>query len=259
MDNVIFVSEGLRRLYIERRFSDLSTRSAAVYNLPPPSEPRALTPEDLRASFGLPDGRPLVVYAGKLSLGKGIDILFEAIPRVVRQVPQALFVLVGPSNPAVSFPGSLQEELRPEGNLFHIPRLPHSKLLDLLSISDVVVSPSTWPEPLSRVLLEAMSLSKPVVGTRVGGTSETIEDEVTGFLVEREDPKALGNRISDLLQDPIRAAEMGRAGYTLLGERFSPERILPRLLSIYRGEIPQGGLWHPAPLTEGRSFSDLTD
>ncbi len=235
MDTIIPVSEGIRRLYLDCGFSECASRMVAVYNLPPPQAPRSSSSEEIHIKFGLPEGRPLVTYAaGKISFGKGAHILFEAIPLVMQKVPKALFVVVGSPNPAIPFPDSYREN----GNLFHIPPLSNKEVIDLFSISSVMILPSTWPEPLARVLLEAMSLSKPVVGSRVGGIPEIIEDQVTGFVVKPGDPRELADRIADLLQDPVRAADMGQAGRALLGERFAPERILPRLLSIYQGSLP---------------------
>ena len=235
MDAIIPITEGIRRIYLDCGFSECASRMVAVYNLPPPQVPRSSSSEEIRIKFGLPEGRPLVTYAtGKISFGKGAHILFEAIPLVMQKVPKALFVVVGSPNPAIPFPDSYRES----GNLFHVPPLSNKEVIDLFSISSVVVLPPTSPEALGRVFLEAMSLSKPVVGSRVGGVPEVIEDQVTGFVVKPGDPKELADRIADLLQDPVRAAEMGQAGRALLGERFAPERILPRLLSIYQGSLP---------------------
>jgi glycosyltransferase involved in cell wall biosynthesis len=251
MDAIISITEGVRRIYLDCGFSECASRMVAVYNLPPARAPRPSSPKEIHAKFGLAEGRPLVAYAaGKISFGKGAHVLFEAIPLAIQRVPEVLFVVVGSPNPAIPLPDSP----RKNENLYHFPPLSNDEVLDLFSISSVVILPSTWPEPLGRVLLEAMSLSKPVVGSRVGGIPEIIEDQVTGFLIKPGDPKELADRIADLLQDPIRAAEMGQAGRTLLEKRFSPEHILPRLLSIYQGSLPPPLKETPSPTIQGASI-----
>ena len=87
--------------------------------------------------------------------------------------------------------------------------LPQAELFALYRAADVVVVPSVWPEPLSRVLLEAMRIGRPVVATAVGGTPEAVEDGVTGLLVPRQDPEALAKAVIELLLDPERRERMG--------------------------------------------------
>jgi glycosyltransferase involved in cell wall biosynthesis len=111
--------------------------------------------------------------------------------------------------------------------------IPQPDLFALYRAAEVVVVPSSWPEPLSRVLLEAMQLGRPVVATAVGGTPEAVEDGVTGLLVPREDPRALGEAISALLRDPARRARMGEAARQRAALVFSEERIIASLLDAY--------------------------
>jgi len=95
------------------------------------------------------------------------------------------------------------------------------------------VHPAVWPEPFSRVPLEAAAFAKPVVGTRIGGTPEAVEDKSTGLLVERSDAEALARAIEDLLTDPdLRLSLGGRAAETVAA-RFSGDRIVDDLLRAY--------------------------
>jgi glycosyltransferase involved in cell wall biosynthesis len=98
----------------------------------------------------------------------------------------------------------------------------------------VIVVPSIWPEPLSRVLLEAMRMGRPVVATAVGGTPEAVEHGVTGFLVPRQDPEALAKATVELLLDPALRARMGAAAAERAGSVFDEDRLVAALLAVYR-------------------------
>ena len=221
VQGVIGVSRGILAIYPERLVD--SGRQAVVHTLPPrvslPTEEEALA---VRRRLGIGPG-PLVLYAGKLSLGKGTRVFIEAMEAVRQAVPEARFALAGKGELAVP----------PRDDLHVLGSIPQPDLFALYRAAEVVVVPSSWPEPLSRVLLEAMQLGRPVVATAVGGTPEAVEDGVTGLLVPREDARALGEAISALLRDPARRARMGEAARHRAALVFSEERIIASLLDAY--------------------------
>jgi len=74
---------------------------------------------------------------------------------------------------------------------------------------DIVVIPSINPDPFPRVSIEAMAMGKPIIGTRMGGIPESIEDGITGYLVPPQDPKALCEKILLLLDDKEKRRDFG--------------------------------------------------
>jgi glycosyltransferase involved in cell wall biosynthesis len=221
-DGVIGVSEGILAVYPTRLVS--AARCRVVYNLPPrvaaPSDAQARAARD-RLGIG---SAPLVLYAGKLSLGKGTPVLLEALDRIAAAVPGARFVLAGKGEMAIP----ARPDLRALGVLAQ------PELFALYRAADVVVVPSVWPEPLSRVLLEAMRIGRPVVATAVGGSPEAVEHGVTGLLVPRQDPEALAKAVIELLLDPERRERMGRAAAQRALTVFDEERLVGALLDAYR-------------------------
>jgi glycosyltransferase involved in cell wall biosynthesis len=99
--------------------------------------------------------------------------------------------------------------------------------------ADVVVYPTVGQEPYGLVPLEAMSMARPVVGSRSGGISETIVDGETGFLVERGDTTALADRVARLLLDSELCRRMGEAGRRHVVARFDGSQYAARLLGDY--------------------------
>jgi glycosyltransferase involved in cell wall biosynthesis len=96
-----------------------------------------------------------------------------------------------------------------------------------------------WPEPLSRVLIEAMHFGRPVVATAVGGSPEAVEDGVTGLLVPKRDPEALAAAIVALLRDPARRERMGAAARARLASVFTEDKVVASLLDAYAAVSPR--------------------
>jgi len=220
VDGVVGVSRGVLDIYAGagRIRPD---RAHVVYNVPPPAAPPA-TPLR-RADLGLPDG-PLVLYAGKLSLGKGFLVFVEAARAVARRFPGACFAAAGAGAPGDAAPVRL------------LGSRPHAEMAALYGLADVVVQPAVWPEPFSRVPLEAAAAGKPVVASRVGGMPEAVVHHGTGVLVERGDPEALADGIAELLADEPLRRKLGRQAAEGLA-RFDPARIAEQLLDIYRAAL----------------------
>ncbi len=107
-----------------------------------------------------------------------------------------------------------------------------SKVPELLSISFVGVLTSV-AEGFSNSILEYMWAKLPVVATNVGGASEAISENETGFLIESGDDKALANRLIELIENPNRAKKMGEIGRKTVKEKFSCAAQLQRTLELY--------------------------
>ncbi len=86
---------------------------------------------------------------------------------------------------------------------------------------------------------EAMSYAKPVIVCRVGGVSEVVKDQETGFLVPPEDPIALAKAIVTLLKDNIRRKEMGLAARKHIELNFTREIMVKNTLAVYRKILNQ--------------------
>jgi glycosyltransferase involved in cell wall biosynthesis len=103
----------------------------------------------------------------------------------------------------------------------------------LLDAADLFVLPSL-EEGMPMALLEAMDARLPVVATRVIGTTEVVEDDVTGRLVPSRDPAALAQAITDLLADPALRQRLAEAGNALFRRRFTAARMTTETLAVYR-------------------------
>lgn len=154
-------------------------------------------PTGVREELGIDPGAPVVGTVANFKPHKGHENLMRAAVRVAQARPDVRFVLVG-HGPRDAL---LREEARRLG-LSDVVVFAgfREDALRIMRIFDVVAVPSVH-EGLPLSLLEAMALGCPPVATRVGGVGAVIEDGVSGFIVEPDDPGALADRISAVLAD----------------------------------------------------------
>jgi glycosyltransferase involved in cell wall biosynthesis len=222
VDAVVGVSAGILDVYRRSGMLARVRRVEVIRTVPPPSA--MPSPGDARARHGLPSEGLLVLYVGKLSHGKGAEDLVKAAGRVGARVPGVVFAFVGGGD--VTIPS--------EPWMRRLGALPNADVLALYPAADVVVVPSIIPDALSRVIVEAMSAGRPVIGTRVGGTPELVLDGVTGLLVDRRDVDGLARALERLLTDGGLRARLGEAARRhVRSGAFAAETSVARLLALY--------------------------
>lgn len=222
------VSQGILRVYEDAHRLDRGC-GMPVYALPPelPNESDLPSSDVTRDHLDIERGAKVVLCIGKQSPGKGTADLIAAADIVAASAPESVFVFAGkgkaprPNKARALFLGSL----------------PQRDVLALYRAADLVVSPSVWPEPLSRVLLEAGRFGLPCVATRVGGTAEAVIDGETGVLVPRSNPTAMAEAISRLLTNDELRQRMGDAARRHVLTTFTPERTLQQITSAYEHAI----------------------
>lgn len=175
----------------------------------------------------LSPGGPLV-FAGRLSWEKGVDTLIEAVAMLGR----AARLEVAGDGPERSRLEDLAARRAPGRVRFH-GRLPRKGVLSLLNAGVASVLPSRWYENQPIAVLESFAAGVPVVATDLGGFPELVTPGVTGALAPHDDPAALAQTLSGVLDDPDAALAMGRAARRLVEERHGPERHLHDLHEHY--------------------------
>jgi L-malate glycosyltransferase len=212
---------------------------------------QAEPPAAIHAELWLPTNAPIVGAAGALTAEKGQRYLIDAAALVVREVPDARFVILGEGDLRPSLERQIKE-LRLDKHVF-LPGF-RADVLAFLRAFDVFVMPSI-AEGLGTSLLDAMAASKPTVAPNTGGIPEAVADGETGLLVSPRDAHALAHAISRLLKDRNLRQRMGEAGLARVRRLFSAERMVDETLAVYRahaghhdeagGKIPLAGKLHP--------------
>ena len=176
-----------------------------------------------------PDGGPIVMHSSNFRPVKRVDVVYDVFRRAAEGT-SAVLVLIGdgPDRAALQarvHEDGLSDRVRFAGEQADLPRW--------LSVADVFLLPSAQ-ESFGMAALEAMACEVPVVASRVGGLPEVIEDGVTGFLCDVDDPLAMAAQTDRLLRDAALRARIGRAAADLVRAKFHTNAVVPMYEEVYR-------------------------
>ena len=213
---VIAITEALRRFNVERVGLPEAKIAVVHYGLDSAPEPWGPSPD-----LALSPGARVLLCVCRLVPQKGVDVAVAALRSIREQHPDAALVVLGE--------GPERPRLESEG--VYLP----GRVGDVASWyrrAEIVVHPVRW-EGFGLALLEAMLAEKPVVASRVSSVPEIVVDGQSGILVPPDDPAALAEAAIGLLDDPGRAAALGRAGLARARREFSVAQMADRTLAVY--------------------------
>ena len=181
--------------------------------------------------------RKQVLFLGRLAANKGIDYLVHAIPLVLKEVPDAKFVICGEGEEKAH----VEEYIDKVGVRSHIKFLGKvnlDQMAELYSNSAMFVFPSiNRLEAFGIVQLESMSCYTPVVASNIPGVNNVMDPGVSGLLVEPRDVEGLAAAIIKILKDPEMASKMGKRGRELVETKYNWRSIGDKIESIYKTVI----------------------
>ena len=190
----------------------------------------------VRRRHGL-TGRPVIVCVSRLVARKGQDMLIRALPLIRRRVPGAA-LLLGSGGPYRGKLERLAREHDVESDVVFTGSVPWAELPALYAAGDVYAMPCRTRaagldvEGLGIVYLEASATGLPVVAGDSGGAPDAVLDGETGYVVGGRDVHAIASRIVDLLDDPVRAKEMGAAGRAWVEREWRWEQQAARMQTL---------------------------
>ncbi len=247
MDHVVCVSESqadkVRKAGVEPGMVTVIKNAIRTERFEKRSSPYRRILEKL-----FPDCRYFVGAIGRISPEKGFDVLARAVAHVLKKTKEIGFVHYGDG----PLRRSLSDCIVKTGTADHFRLMGFSHAIeDILPALDLVVVPS-FTEGLPNVVLEAFAAGVPVIGTRVGGIPEVLEDGVSGRLVPPGDAVALSNQIIDLAATASRRAEMGEAGRQRVRSEYSFSSQADQYEDLFRKLLPRprhSDCASPFPLT----------
>jgi glycosyltransferase involved in cell wall biosynthesis len=181
---------------------------------------------DLRSSFS---DRNLIIYAGQIIRGKGVDVLLEALAQV--KTPFECIIL-GDGNHR-SKCEELARRLGLADRVHFKGFVPQEELKNYYRECSVVALSSVWPEPIATIGLEVMRYALPVVAFDAGGIKDWLLDGKNGYLVPWMDRAAFAGRIDELLQNKALARRLGENGLHLVSERYDFEVYIASLEEMF--------------------------
>lgn len=186
----------------------------------------------IRSSFS---DRNLILYAGQIIRGKGVDVLLEALALVKEPFE---CIILGDGNHK-AYCEELNRKLGLESKVHFRGFVPQEELKSFYKECSVVALSSVWPEPIATIGLEVMRYALPVVAFDAGGIKDWLEDGNNGYLVPWMDREAFAGRLDELLKDKTKAREMGERGLELVSERYDFEQYIEDLESMFARVIQE--------------------
>ncbi len=232
---IVAASQASAQSLREVRGFDGASLGVIPYGIPDPPPPSAARQAALRAELGFDSATVAIGAVGSFEPRKGQEWLVRAVPTLRSRFPTVKVLLVGEGERRSAVQALARQLGVGDAIVFTGYR---SDVLDIVYLLDAVALPSTGYESLPYVVIEAMALGKPVVGTRVAGVPEEIVDGVTGKLVPPADSDALAEALVAVLADKSGAEEMGRRGRARYLAEFTLSRMLARLERLYSSDLP---------------------
>ena len=181
-----------------------------------------------------------VTFVGRLEIRKGLVILKDAIPQILKQDPDIIFNFVGrpmySPNPRYNMEEYLKHHLKGyQKNLKFHGLMNLSSMAEVLKTSAVCIFPSIW-ENFPNVCLESMSAGRAIVGTYSGGMAEQLADGA-GVLIPPSDANAITDAVLKLIKDPDLCVQLGKTARKKVLEVYNSKVIGDMMESQYQSMI----------------------
>jgi 1,4-alpha-glucan branching enzyme len=188
---------------------------------------------NVREKFGVPADAKIVFFTGRLERRNGTHLLADIVPAVLKQHPEAFFVVAGRNYKDLDF--DIEYELARRGvqDRIILPgKIDHHTTVNFMRDCEIFIYTSLWSNsPVS--VLEAMACRAPIVSFESGGVVEMVENGVNGLLVKNNQSDLFADGLNELLGDSLRAAEMGQRGREDVMDYFDNKTTAKRMLKIY--------------------------
>ena len=196
---------------------------------------------NLRSTFS---ERNLILYAGQIIRGKGVDVLLEALAQLDVKFE---CVILGDGNHR-PFCENLSRKLGLAGRVHFKGFIPQDELKAYYRECSVVALSSVWPEPIATIGLEVMRYALPVVAFDAGGIKDWLLDGQNGYLVPWMDRAQFAARLKQLLTDKPLARRLGASGLQLVSERYDFDPYIRDLEAMFQRVIAEQQAAAPARL-----------
>lgn len=185
--------------------------------------PRNIVPYDFGRLF---PGKKIVLSAGRLARQKGFDHLADAIPLLPERHADVVFVVLGAGKRLRKLQRKAERKNITHRIQFHGFT---ANIKPYLAGCDLFVLPSLY-EGMPNAAMEAMAMGKAVLATAVNGTTELIQNQITGMLVAPGQPEALAKAITTLMDNPPLRQKLGNAAVKYISQNYSTEMHMQNLL-----------------------------
>ncbi len=225
LDGRIFVSDAVRE-YITQYFPGDYTI------IPNGIDYERFSSPDLQPIAQFNDGRPNILYVGRMDKRKGFRYLLRAYPYIKEAIPDARLIVVGAFSDKDKAPFIRYAHAHKLRGVHFVGYVSPEELPRYHRTATVYCAPNTGFESFGIILLEAMAAGLPIVASDITGFRPVLQDGAEGLLVPPEDAPALARAVIQLLNDPARRAAMSECGKRK-AIQYDWSRIAGRVLAYY--------------------------
>lgn len=192
----------------------------------------------LRKSLGIPDKADLIIGTiGRLTRKKGSEYLIEATAKLIPQFPNLHTLVIG--SECIGDPEPIQAQLIEKIHTLGIEKNvtltgERQDIPEILGLLDIFTLPTFTHEGLPRSILEAMSMSLPVIATDIRGCREAVLHGKTGLIVPHQNSDKLTEALGTLLSNPQLRQAYGQAGRERVETEYDEELVFERLANFYK-------------------------
>lgn len=179
-------------------------------------------------------GKKIIFFGGRLSYLKGGEEIIKALYLIKEKIPNVVLLVAGEKSGYWGKMENLINNYNLQNHVIGAGWLSFFEMMVAYNIIDVCVTPSIYLDPFNLFNIEAMANKKPVVGTCFGGTPEIVVDNKTGYIVNPFNTELLAEKITDLLNNPLKAEQFGQAGYERVKSSFSFKKMTAEILTWYQ-------------------------
>lgn len=190
-------------------------------------------------SLGVGSEIRIALVVARLEARKGHRYVLQALAQLPPEFDDVVLVLAG-DGPERAALEHLAETLRISERVRFLGE--HADPWSLYAVASVVILPSIGHEDFPIVILEAMTVGRPVVASRIAGIPDQVVDGVTGRLVDPGDPAALAAAVAEVLGTPGQAEQMGTAGRLRYQTHFAAQRVVEQYWQTYATLISRPAL-----------------
>lgn len=185
--------------------------------------PYQIPSNKLRIELGLEDDQIIIGMIGRVHPWKGQEYFLDIASALLKNYPLLHFVMVGDAYPGNEY---LYKKINDRIKELNISNSIHdlgyrNDVPEILQGFDILVLPSTLPDPFPTVILESMASGKAVVATDHGGAQEMIEEQSCGILIPINNAKIASAKMSIIIEDKDLCKKMGETGRKRVFEKFS--------------------------------------
>lgn len=194
--------------------------------------------QEARVRLGLLENSRILLFFGQIKEIKGLDVLLQAMPRIVEEYSDVLLLIAGRvwKDDFLRYQKQIDALGIGDYCVAHVRYIPNSEIATYYAATDLVVLPYRKIYQ-SAVLLMAMGYGRPVMVSGIEGMTEMVEDGANGYVFASGDASALADKLIEALSDPEELRAVGERGFAYVQQRHDWNKIGQMTLECYRSAL----------------------